>query len=318
MTTAASKGSGPQVRKTAGISGTLRGWFSWLTTHVPSSIRKGVSDAFNTMRKKVVKLYSGKEEEEDQWYDARENLSDRDEQWHDANPAEDLTPVLFKKAVKGMARKYVITPAGTYEPVQFLNAAGPSITSLLDEMRGRRARNVRMRLVCKMLQSNKNTGEDEVKHAGFPTENWKLYGSESAGGVWNKMREKMLESFSMCQKYGSGWRVGRVVRLEINIGMFVPLDGSGHKPLPKKIADKKAIINMVNSDNQCFRWAFTRALNPTGRDAGRVTKELIRQSAELDWSGVEFPTSIDGKSINTFENNNGVNIEFSMSIMRFP
>jgi hypothetical protein len=122
----------------------------------------------------------------------------------EALAAEDLTPVFSKRAVKGMARKYIITPAGTYEPVQFLNAAGPGITGLLDEMRRRRARNVRMRLVCKMLQSNKNTGEDEVKHAGFPTENWKLYGSESAGGVWNKMREKMLESFSMYQKYGSG------------------------------------------------------------------------------------------------------------------
>ncbi|CAB3978758.1 Hypothetical predicted protein [Paramuricea clavata] len=70
----------------------IREWYNWLTTHVPSSIRKGVSDAFNTMRKKVVKLYSGKEEEEDQWYDARENLSDEDEQWYDVNPEEDLNP----------------------------------------------------------------------------------------------------------------------------------------------------------------------------------------------------------------------------------
>ena len=81
MTTTASKGSGPQVRRItdgltepgSGISGTIRGWFGWLTTHVPSSIRKGVSDAFNTMRKKVVKLYSGKEEE-DQCYDAKRTL----------------------------------------------------------------------------------------------------------------------------------------------------------------------------------------------------------------------------------------------------
>jgi hypothetical protein len=84
----------------SGISGTLGGWFNWLTTHVPSSIRKGVSDAFNTMWKKVVKLYSGKEEEEDQWYDARQNFSDKDEQWYDANPEEDLKPVLTKQEGK--------------------------------------------------------------------------------------------------------------------------------------------------------------------------------------------------------------------------
>ncbi|CAB3978449.1 Hypothetical predicted protein [Paramuricea clavata] len=42
--------------------------------------QKGVPDTFNTMRKKVVKLCSGKEEEEDQWYDSRENFSDEDEE----------------------------------------------------------------------------------------------------------------------------------------------------------------------------------------------------------------------------------------------
>ncbi|CAB4037738.1 Hypothetical predicted protein, partial [Paramuricea clavata] len=62
------------------ISGTLREWYNWLTTYVPSFIRKGVSSTFNTMRKKVAELYSGKEEEEDQWHDARENFSDEDEQ----------------------------------------------------------------------------------------------------------------------------------------------------------------------------------------------------------------------------------------------
>ena len=76
----------------------IREWYNWLTTHLPSSIRKGVSNAFNTMRKKVVKLNnSKKEEEEDQWYDAKEH---QDEQWYDTNPKEDLTPILTKHGIK--------------------------------------------------------------------------------------------------------------------------------------------------------------------------------------------------------------------------
>ncbi|CAB4004007.1 Hypothetical predicted protein [Paramuricea clavata] len=69
------------IERTSGIAERLKRWYNLLITHVPSSIRNGVSDAFNTMRKKVVKLYSGKgKEEEDQWYDAREIFSDQDEQ----------------------------------------------------------------------------------------------------------------------------------------------------------------------------------------------------------------------------------------------
>jgi hypothetical protein len=61
----------------------IREWYNWLTTHVPSSIRKGVSNAFDNMRKKVLKLYNSSKEEEDKWYDAKENFSDEDEKWYD-------------------------------------------------------------------------------------------------------------------------------------------------------------------------------------------------------------------------------------------
>ena len=219
---------------------------------------------------------------------------------------EVLTPVLSKKALKCMAMKYVITPVQTYEPVSFLRKAEDAIIELLNGLRGTQARNVMIRLVCEMVRTNPETGAEEITDAGFATGNWKLYGEDDAGNVWGSMREKMLESFSEYQKRGSGWRVSRVVMLEIHIGKFIPLSGSGKCTLPKKIADKKAIINMENSDNQCFRWAVTRALNPTVDNPGRITKRLREQSAELDWTDVEFPTPIDSKSIGTFEDNNGV------------
>ena len=314
MTTTASKGSGPQARgitdglteSESSISGTLRGWFIWLTTHVPSPIRKGVSDAFNTMRKKVVKLYSGKEEEEDQWHDARENLSDQDEQWHDANPEEDLKPVLTKHAMKRKARKYVITPNGDYDPTHFLTTVEHEVRTFLEaENKGR---NVGTTLVCEMVRSDPGTGKEVSVEANFASGNRQLFGVADTDTTWTTMTEKMLKSFSEYQKRGSGWRLRRVVRLEVCVGEFRPFSGSKHNPLPKKIADKKAVINMENSDSECFKWAVTRALNPTINHPERVTKELRKQSEELDWLGVEFPTPIDSRSIKAFEDKNGINI----------
>jgi hypothetical protein len=70
------------------------------------------------------------------------------------------------------------------------------------------------------------------------------------------------------------------------------LNGSSHIPLPKFIADKKAVINMKNEDDQCLKWCVTRALNPVEKNAERVTKDLRRQVTELNWGGVRFPVQL--------------------------
>ena len=94
--------------------------------------------------------------------------------------------------------------------------------------------------------------------------------------------------------------------LEIFITKFKPLGGKSYKPFPKAIVKKKAVINMENDDDQCFKWAVTRALNPAERNPNRITKILKIQAEKYNWDGKEFPTKL--KDICKFENNNDVNI----------
>jgi hypothetical protein len=93
----------------------------------------------------------------------------------------------------------------------------------------------------------------------------------------------MLKSFSEYQRRGSGWRLRRVTQLEIHIGEFQPLRGKKHEPLPKSIASKKAIINMKNDDDECFKWAVTSALNPTDTHPEIISGKLKQQSKEMNW-----------------------------------
>jgi hypothetical protein len=66
---------------------------------------------------------------------------------------------------------------------------------------------------------------------------------------------------------------------------------------------------MKNDDDECFRWAVTRALNPTDTHPERISKELKRQSEELNWEGIDFPTPIDDiKKIEKNNNNTGINV----------
>ncbi|CAB3991572.1 Hypothetical predicted protein, partial [Paramuricea clavata] len=107
-------------------------------------------------------------------------------------------------------------------------------------------------------------------------------------------------------KNGSGWRLRRVDLLEIHIGKYQPLRGKGYVPLSETIRKKKAIINMKNDDNECFRWAVTRALNPIERNSERITRILRKQAEKLDWEGIEFPTPLN--NIKKFEKNNNIRV----------
>ena len=122
------------------------------------------------------------------------------------------------------------------------------------------------------------------------------------------MVSKIIELFSNFLKNGSGWRLKRVVKLIITKSRQNPNRGSFHITLPKKIKDRKALINMENKDNECFKWAVTRALNFVSKNPQRITKELKKQANDLNCDGIEFPTPCTAKQFKIFEKKNNVSI----------
>ena len=75
------------------------------------------------------------------------------------------------------------------------------------------------------------------------------------------MQDKIIESLANYQGGGgSAWSFGRIEKLKIQLNEYKPLTGSSYIPLPKKAA-KKAIVNVQNKDQECFRWAILSALH---------------------------------------------------------
>ena len=66
------------------------------------------------------------------------------------------------------------------------------------------------------------------------------------------------------------------------------------------LAAKKAIINLKNEDNECFKWAITRALNPVEKYYERIDKKFRETSKFLNWEGLTFPVNL--RDMNKFEN----------------
>ena len=70
------------------------------------------------------------------------------------------------------------------------------------------------------------------------------------------MTERILEKIARLVNGdgggGSGWAFHAIIKFELHTVSYKPLRGNTWIPLPKKLADKKAIINTQNKDNKCF------------------------------------------------------------------
>ena len=86
--------------------------------------------------------------------------------------------------------------------------------------------------------------------------------------------------------------------LDINTIGYEPLKRSSWDHPPKFLARKKALINMMNTDNQRFKWCIARGLNPVEKDSEQITKILRKQGEPLNFKGIELPMNL--KDIDKF------------------
>ena len=101
---------------------------------------------------------------------------------------------------------------------------------------------------------------------------------------------RLLEILEKWTQRGSGWAVVQVRTLWIDIARYQSLRGGSYIPLPKKLQDKKAVVNVKNTDDHCLRWALRSALFQTAKDPQRPTKYPTADG--LDFTGVDAPTPI--------------------------
>ena len=124
--------------------------------------------------------------------------------------------------------------------------------------------------------------------------------------LYERMIKECLEEMERYQKGGSGWSFVNVESFDINVDPFNPMRAGSYFPLPKKLAIKKAIINVKNEDNECFKWAVTSAIYRIKVHPERLTSKLRENAARLNWDGIDFPTTL--QQISRFEKQNPYSI----------
>ena len=110
--------------------------------------------------------------------------------------------------------------------------------------------------------------------------------------VFQILRDILYERLAKLENaVGSGWTLVRIEYLTMKFADYNVTVGSSYKPLPEKVRNCRAIVNIQNNDQECFKHAVTRALNPVKRDGERVTKNLRKQEEKLDWGRCEISNS---------------------------
>ena len=246
-------------------------WAKWLESVEDAEIRKKSTPAVEKLKKQIAELWG-----------------------------EKLTVEKGKSAFGNFARQFIIRGDDSLSPQEFFRKAREEIKLLL---RQNPQTKVQCILNVEMIQ-NRIGEEDQLSNPFFRSGQKENLGNNFE--VAEEMIQEMIEAMENYNKRGSNWIFKRVIRLDVNFVRWKPLGGSTWIPLPEKLAQKKAIINMKNKDDFCFKWCVTRAANMVENHPERITEDLREQAEKFDWTDCKFPMPLE--KIKFFEKRNNLSI----------
>lgn len=96
----------------------------------------------------------------------------------------------------------------------------------------------------------------------FKTKNRGVLPSATLEFEYDEMSEKNIKESEDFEKKDSGWPLYKILEEELRTNSYLPLPGSTFVELPLFLGIKRAIVNIKNNDQQCFKWAILSAVFP--------------------------------------------------------
>ena len=108
------------------------------------------------------------------------------------------------------------------------------------------------------------------------------------------MRSEIEDRIDCFTMEGSGWAVIGVLNHDLHVNKYDPLAARSYIPLPSEIQNKKATINIQNSDDKCYIYCLGRALDPTPekKKLERVSSHLKKVCETLGLSNIKTPVNV--------------------------
>ena len=129
------------------------------------------------------------------------------------------------------------------------------------------------------------------------------YDKEQIEQKYEEFMERIKGEIENWSLQGSGWEIESIELAYVNVAKYQPLSGGTYLPLPAKLANKKAIINVKNKDNECLKWALRSALFPPKDGVHPERPSKYSKNDGINYAGIDFPTPV--KQIDKLEKQNG-------------
>ena len=199
-----------------------------------------------------------------------------------------FTPKREASAFKSYTNQYVINAVEGYGPIEFLTDAKPAIINIFNSNR-----NIKTILYLHCLMSRKDGDQIVIKKFAFHSKGQKLIlEGTDVSDLYNEMAEEIEEEIQKVQDAeGSGWVFLEVEKLVLHTTRWDPINAGSYIDLPPFLKNKKAIINMKNQDNECFKWCVLRALYPKDNHPERIDNDLKSKKDTLNMKGIKYPVS---------------------------
>ena len=272
----------------APVKSAINRFTGWLLNYIPEPIKSAVNERVENLKERVNSIFRRREEVGQPIEDV--NLPEED----------NLTPKEYKTSIKGYFKTFRVNGIDGMDEKTFMNNVKPRVINLI---KSKGSIKVKLILTVRFTKENPATGKIDINVYSFASKMEIVTESTDISVIYDQMTDKIFELIQNFNNRGSGWQFDRVEHLDININPYNPLSASSYIELPGNLADKKAIINVKNeNDNECFKWAVTSAVFPAKEHGERLSKQMKKDSEKFDWAGIEFPVSL--KQIDNFENLN--------------
>ena len=115
--------------------------------------------------------------------------------------------------------------------------------------------------------------------------------------IQNQLDDSLEQCESQLDAYthgGSGWKLQKVLRIDIEIAVYNPLKGGSYIPTPDFVP-KGSVVNVRNEDNRCFMYSVLASVYPPTTDSGKnnntrpgVYNEHIEK---INLDGITYPVT---------------------------
>ena len=117
----------------------------------------------------------------------------------------------------------------------------------------------------------------------------------------------MMEQIENPDLINSRFRFDQVLFPDVSFHQLNLTRGSSYLSLPDWFERTKAIINPLNIDEECFKWAVIEALEWQNINSHpKRVSNLSKFANKYNWSGLTFP--VTAKDIKIFEMNNNISV----------